>query len=139
MALNDNQKKFIELSVTGMKPTEMAKEIGVSRQMIYKYMNNEEIKSEVDRRIAEIKLQANKNLGTKINRYIDELEHIAFTSESEKIKSDALQYLIDRVLGKSTTKIESNASDKEVGSPVDLDGEMKDLDNVVDFEKVKAK
>lgn len=139
MALNDNQKKFIELSVTGMKPTEMAKEIGVSRQMIYKYMNNEEIKSEVDRRIAEIKLQANKNLGTKINRYIDELEHIAFTSESEKIKSDALQYLIDRVLGKSTTKIESNASDKEVSGPVDLDNELQDLDNVVDFEKVKAK
>ena len=87
----------------------------------------------------QIKNQANEKLNSKVNTYLDELERIAFSADSEKVKADILQYLVDRTLGKTTTKIESNANDKESNSVVDLDNELQDLDNVVDFGKVKAK
>lgn len=139
LALNDNQNNFIELYLQGLNPTEISKQMHISRTMIYKYLKNDEIKSELNRRLTQIKNQANEKLNSKVNTYLDELEHIAFNAESEKVKADILQYLVDRTLGKTTTKIESNANDKESNSVVDLDNELQGLDNVVDFEKVKAK
>ena len=70
---------------------------------------------------------------------LDQVYKIATTSKSEKNKLDACTYLLDQALGRATSKV-ADVTDKETdNAKVDLDSEMKDLDNVVDFGKVKAK
>ena len=44
LALNDNQNNFIELYLQGLNPTEISKQMHISRTMIYKYLKNDEIK-----------------------------------------------------------------------------------------------
>lgn len=136
MALTDNQKKFIDLYFTGDNMTNIAKRIGVSRQSCYKYLDNDEVKSEMDRRLTEIKSQADKKLKGKLDVYISKLEEIAFNGKSEKTRADALEYLVDRVLGKTTTKVEDISNDDEK-KKVDLDNELKELDNIVDLSEIK--
>lgn len=133
MALTDNQKKFIDLYFTGDNMTNIAKRIGVSRQSCYKYLDNDEVKAEMDRRLTEIKSQADKKLKGKLDVYISKLEEIAFNGKSEKTRADTLQYLVDRVLGKTTTKVEDVSKDNN-GTKVDLDNQLKELDNIVQIE-----
>lgn len=136
MAITDKQREFIDIYITGEKLTVIAKKIGVTRQSCYNWLNNEEVKTEIDRCLAEIKTQAGKKMGSKLDTYIDELEHIAFKGKSEKVRSDALQYLVDRVLGKSTTKV-ADVSSEDKDEKVDIEKELEEMENVVKLEDIK--
>lgn len=137
MAITDKQREFVDIYITGEKLTVIAKKIGVTRQSCYNWLNNDEVKSEIDRCLAEIKTQAGKKMSSKLDSYIDELERIAFKGKSEKVRASSLQYLVDRVLGKSTTKAEGVSNDDEDSSKVDIDKELKEIDNIIDIRKVK--
>ena len=90
----------------GYKPTEIARELEISRSTFYDWMKKGEFTSEVDRFIQEIRTSAEKNMTAKIEDYVQALEEIAFTGRSEKNRTEALTYLLDRVLGKATTKVQ---------------------------------
>lgn len=98
--LTDQQNEAIKLYVEGETKTDIAKQVGVSRTTMYNWMSKEEFKSAINNGISEIKSEADVKITAKIPLYIDELSKLALTSKNEKIKSDACQYLIDRVLGK---------------------------------------
>ncbi|MGL5440810.1 MAG: helix-turn-helix domain-containing protein [Filifactoraceae bacterium] len=126
--LTENQIKFIELYIEGHKISDIAEKIGVSRQACYQYLDNEKIKTEVDTRLAEIKKQADTRIKHKLDIYISELEKIALTSDSEKIKSDNLQYLIDRVLGRATSKVADVTGKEEDNNIIDINDMLDQLD-----------
>lgn len=111
--LNEKQIRAAKEYAEGQKPTDIAKNVGVSRTTFYKWLENGEFTSEVDRYLQEIKTSAEKNMVGKVENYIRALEDIAFTGKSEKNRADALTYLLDRVLGRATTKVQdiTEASD----------------------------
>lgn len=104
--LNEKQVQAAKLYAEGTKPTDIARKLGISRQAFYGWKKNKEFTSEVDRFIQEVKTSAEQSLTSKVDTYIAALEDIALTGRSEKNRTDALTYLLDRVLGKSTTKIQ---------------------------------
>lgn len=104
--LNEKQIRAAKEYAEGQKPTDIAKNVGVSRTTFYKWLENGEFTSEVDRYLQEIKTSAEKNMVGKVENYIRALEDIAFTGKSEKNRADALTYLLDRVLGRATTKVQ---------------------------------
>lgn len=121
--LNEKQVEVLQLHVEGENITNISKITGVTRQSIYNWMKDEEFKEELDKALDKAKSDANYKVTTKLPNYIDELSRLALTAKSEKIRSDTLMYLVDRVLGKSTTKIENigdnnlkkdNKSDREL-------------------------
>ena len=126
MALNDNQQKAAELYVQGTTITDIAKIVGVSRPTIYDWLKIKDMKATIDELTTEIKNQAEKKISSKLDNYLSELEKIALTSKSEKIKVDSLTYLIDRVMGKSTTKIEdvTDSIDKDLITSDELVDEL---------------
>lgn len=112
MGLNERQQKVIELYAEGTSVTNIAKLCGVSRTTIYSDLDNDEVKAGVDRCLAEIKSQVEKQVVNKLDSYISELDRLALTSKSEKTRLDALQYLMDRGLGKPSSKSDINIEDK---------------------------
>ena len=111
--LNELQIKAAIEYAKGAKITEIAKKMGVTRQTVYNWLDNKEFTNEVDRYTQQIKTSAERNLSNKVDAYIDALEDIAFNGRSEKTRTEALTYLLDRVLGKSTTKIQDVTEVKE--------------------------
>lgn len=128
--LDDRKEKVIGLLIEGEQITNIAKIVGVSRQAIYNWLNDSEFKNELDTRLQEIKTQGNNMIVNKLSSCIDELLKIALTGRSEKVRSDTSQYLVDRVLGKATTKIEQTTEQKGVNVSND------DILNA--FDKVKG-
>ena len=118
--LNDNQLRAAHLMAEGFNISEIARELNLTRKTIYGYKEKEEFVAEVDRLVQQNKTEANKKLTSNLGRYITELEKLAFNSENEKIKSQVLMYLIDRVLGKCTTKADINI-DKEQDEEINWD------------------
>lgn len=98
--LTDQQNEAIKLYIEGETKTDIAKQVGVSRTTMYNWMSNEEFKTAINNGLSNIKTEADFKITTKIPLYIEELSKLALTSKNEKIKSDACQYLVDRVLGK---------------------------------------
>lgn len=112
MALNDTQKEFVEWYCKGETITNISKIIGITRQSIYEWLKKDEIKTEIDKCITEMKTQAEQKLVNDVDKYINEIKRLALTSKSEKVRTENLQYILDRLYGKSTTKV-ADVTDKE--------------------------
>lgn len=128
LVLSDNQFKALELYIGGNTPTDIAKMCGISRTTFYDWLKKDEFKSELDRQQQENKSRATQRISSKVDTYITELERIALTSKSDKTRTDALTYLIDHVVGKSTTKFE-NINQAEEGKQQGKSLNWNDLEN----------
>lgn len=141
MALDERKMKAIENIVLGENYSNVAKLSGVSRQALYNWLDDDEFKAELDRRIQEIRKQGEQRIASKITTYISELEKIALTGKSEKNRSDALQYLINRDLGAPTSKISNITNDGDNDnnkmSPETLNNELEEFKNYIDLEDYK--
>jgi DNA-binding CsgD family transcriptional regulator len=135
MGLNDRQLKVIELYASGTTVTDIAKITGVSRQTIYTDLDNKEVKAGIDRCITELKSQAEKKIIQDVDLYIAELKKLALTSKSEKIRSENLQYLLNRTCGTPTNKVADVTKEEDKEDKFDLDGEI--LNNVIELNKAQ--
>jgi uncharacterized protein YjcR len=134
--LTQQQKECIEyLSIGTMKIQEIADKIGCTSRVIYKWKNNQEFKAELDKCSHEFQSgiidEANSLLVNKLGQAVKNIIDIANDKDaSEKVRLDANQYLINRILGNTTTKIETNAVvDKDTISTDVLDKELNEFEN----------
>jgi hypothetical protein len=141
MALDERKLKAIENIINGETMTNVAKLSKVSRQALYDWIGDDEFKAELDRQVQEIKSQGQQRITSKLNTYINELEKIALTSNSPKLKADTLEYLIDRVLGRTTSRVADVTDDDNTKDKLDPDvlnnelDEFKGLINIADIKK----
>ena len=130
--INERKEKVITLLIQGEKYVDIAKLVGINRLTIYNWLENEEFKAELNKRKQEISTQGNNIILTDISLYVGELKRIGLTARSERERSLACMYLVDRVLGKSTNKIElTNDDNKDV---VQLDMLTEELQLIDDGE-----
>ena len=148
--LTQQQRECLEMLIVGTKTTtEIAKEIGVSRETVSKWKNrNEEFKCELDKRsrlfesglIDEAQSLLKRKLGVAVANIV-EIANDPKTKEETRLKAN--QYLVDRVLGNTTTKIEQAVDKKEDNKQdvADIDDMLAEIeaDNVIDLEEKKAK
>ncbi|KOO46404.1 phBC6A51 family helix-turn-helix protein [Priestia koreensis] len=111
--LNDKKIMAIQLLVDGeLNKTDIAKRCEISRQSLYDWLDNEEFKKELDRRIQQRKGLVEKIIDSKLEGAVDQLFRLADTTENARVKAQVLQYIIDRGLGKPTTKLDVAAEMK---------------------------
>lgn len=129
--LDENKEKAITYLLKGEAITDVAKLVGVNRGTIYNWLDDEEFKAELDRRRQEIVSKGNAILLAELNSSVERIKKIAVKSKSEKVKLDANTYLIDRVLGRTTTKVETNAPKENADKVNDdiLDQEFNEVDS----------
>ena len=67
--------------------------------------------------------------------YVEEMHKLAMTSKSDKVKQDALTYLMDRVLGRPTSKISNieGNSDNSGADIIDIDFVLKEIDDTAEM------
>ena len=126
---NWTTKECIEQLCIGTKTIQqIAKEIGCDRRTISRWKNNDEkFKAELDKRshafesglIDEAQSILKRKLGVAVANIV-EIANNPKTKEETRLKAN--QYLVDRVLGNTTTKIEQN-TDTSTGNnkSVDID------------------
>lgn len=107
--LNERQIRAIEMLVTGdYTKTEIAKEVNVSRPTLYSWIENSEFSAEVSKQLQNIKHQAAKDFTSKLPKAIQEYWKICNSSTDARTKEKALQYWIDRSLGRIANTVNVN-------------------------------
>lgn len=132
--LQEKQMIAIELLCQGKTKAETCREINLSRRTLYNWLNDQEFNAELERLENAKKKEAQTTINSHAIKYISELEKIAFTSKSDKIRSEVLMYLLDRSLGKPTTKTENVTVSKEEKTEKDV-VTWNDNDNVLELKK----
>lgn len=129
--IDERKELAMSLLIKGDSVIDIAKLVGVNRNTIYNWQEEEEFKAEMGKRKHDIILQGNNMIVNELNLYVSELKRIALCGKSEKVRSDTSQYLIDRVLGKTTTRLEVDAKTEEDSVTYDiLEQELNSIENV---------
>lgn len=119
MILDEVKIECINLLSEGINISEVARRIGKSRQAIYLWLADENFKAELDRTLQQIKTEGQQKIIAGLGKYISNIEYIANNSKSEKVKLDANAYLVDRVLGRPTSKVDMSNDNKETNEYID--------------------
>lgn len=131
MVLEEKHYKAIEYMLEGRKMSDIAKLLGVGRTTLYDWKNDEEFKAELERHRKDIRDTINKKITDRLDIYVEQLHIIATTSKSEKNKLQALQYLMNRVLGAPTSKVADVSKEEEnkEDAVVDINNILNEIDN----------
>lgn len=130
--VTDLQSKIIDLILEGHKMTDIAKETGVRRTQIYRWLDREEFKAELETRRAQLRKSARDKITGQVNVLADEMLKMALNSTDQRVKLQAIKYLMDRALGIPTaTKEDTNTPDKDNNKDTNtLKKELEDIKNL---------
>lgn len=105
--LSEQQKEAIELLVnTDMKYGQIADKVGCHRNTLLQWRNSDEFKNEMDLVVqTRCKFLEDKiKLGTE--NLFDKMLVLIDKADSEHVKADLMKYLMDRALGKASSKLD---------------------------------
>jgi len=125
--LTKDREKMITLYIEGNKITDIAKVVDVSRQTIYSWLNEEDVKAEMDGRRRDIANHGNQLILKDADTYISNIKALANDKSDKRVCLAANQYLLNRIYGNPTVAIE-NANDEDNNGSVDtfeLEAELK--------------
>jgi transposase-like protein len=111
--LDKRKVQLIQMRIQGKNKSEIAREIGVSRQTIYTWLQDSDVIQAIEDVKKDLVQAAEMRLIYKLDKYIDEMDTLAIKSADARTKNSALQYLIDRAMGKVAQKIEATEVNKD--------------------------
>jgi predicted DNA-binding protein YlxM (UPF0122 family) len=121
--------KMIQMILDGVPKTVIAQQIGVSRQAIYDWLKDPEVQRIIKEEQEDI-IEAGKNkMIRKLEKYVDKLDELAIKSGDARTQNSALQYLVDRIMGKAPTRIESTERKEDAISDDVLNQAIDDVDS----------
>ena len=114
----------------GISKGDIAKMVGVSERSLYRWLNDEEFKAELQKQAEVFEKQVIKESQTllrgQLSTSIKGIVEIANNNDNkEETRLKAYQYLVDRVLGNTTTKIEQEVNEKKSDAKVDIESTLK--------------
>ena len=114
----------------GISKGDIAKMVGVSERSLYRWLNDDEFKAELQKQAEVFEKQVIKESQTllrgQLSTSIKGIVEIANdNSNKEETRLKAYQYLVDRVLGNTTTKIEQEVNEKKDAAKVDIESTLK--------------
>jgi len=140
MLIDDKKQMAMGLLLEGKYiKTEIALKCDRSRQWLYdQVINNEICKGEMDKELTTIQICGVATFKSNLEKCIQNIIALANNSESDKINLDANDYLVNRVLGNTTTKLDiANVTEQKEVTASQLENEFskfKELKEIVDVE-----
>ncbi|MDI9215961.1 helix-turn-helix domain-containing protein [Clostridium tertium] len=128
--LDERHIDAIEYILGGtMLKSEIADRVGISTRTLSRWENDEEFKAELDTRRKALKKTAENKIINQTNNLVDKMFDLAYKSTDQRVKYNAIKYLLDRSLGVPTAaKEEYSSDDKEKNKDVnDLKAEMEEI------------
>lgn len=109
--LSKQQSDMIDMILEGHTMTEIAKVIGVHRSTLYVWKDLDFVRAELDERRRQLRKSASDKITGQVNFLADEMLKLAKESSDQRVKYNAIKYLLDRSLGIPTaTKEDVNTS-----------------------------
>ena len=136
--LSEVQYDAIKLLVDGQKVAKVAREVKVSRQTLYNWMSNEEFMQGIDKYKSELIKTANNKILSNVDKLTDNLIDLAENSTDQRVKLQAIKYLLDRSLGIPTVAKEENVID-DSNKVNDNNTLKKELDDIKKLKVVNFK
>lgn len=109
--ITEEQSTMIDYLIEGRNITDIAKLVGKSRNTIYKWLELDHVKEELEYRQSEIKKQARGKIASKVESCIDNLYDIATTCKDVRTKFQANKFIVEQFLG--TTGANQDNTKKE--------------------------
>lgn len=119
--LNERQLKAIELLIKGETVTNTAKKVGVSRNSLNTWRNDELFRDEMHKQVQALKSKVDERLLMNLEPLLDRLVDIALKSDSDKTSLDAIIYAINRVCGTPTSKVQETPDGTDKKPFIDID------------------
>lgn len=135
--VSEMQSNVIDLMLEGHKMTEIAKETGIYRSQLYRWLKNEEFKAELESRRAQLRKSANDKITGKVDYLADEMLKLAKESTDQRVKYNAIKYLLDRSLGVPTAAKEDNIDPGDSDKNKDSNQLKKELEDIKNLKVVK--
>lgn len=128
--LDERQIKAVESLSKGSTITDAAIDSGVSRNTIYEWKKSEEFVAELSRCQQEFIYEAQGRLKSAAKEAADEIIKLLKKGKYEKTRLAAAQDILDRNLGKATSRVEldDGRRDKDKVDKDLLDEEIKEFD-----------
>lgn len=136
-SINEIQSNVIDLILEGHKMTEIAKETGIYRSQLYRWLNNSEFKAELETRRAQLRKSAKDKITGQVNFLADEMLKLAKESTDQRVKYNAIKYLLDSSLGVPTAAKEDSSSNDTSDKSKDTNTLKKELDDIKNLKVVK--
>ena len=137
MILAEKHLKCIDLIIEGKNITDIAKILKVSRAAIYNWLKDKEFNNELDKRKQEIKSKGMDKMLCELELHLNNISNLALNSASDAVRLNASSFYVEHVLGKATTKIETNTDSKEDEKDLNMDEILAQVDNIVDISSKK--
>ncbi|ARK21361.1 helix-turn-helix domain-containing protein [Sporosarcina ureae] len=133
--LDERRLMLIDELVKGERTrADIAEHIGISRQALYNWIKEPDVVAELDERLQSIKSFAEKNLQTKVDSAISNLLVLSNDNSNKRVQAQVNMYIVDRALGKPTSKIDLEAGLKQA-TPTTVDVLQSEFEEFDEFEK----
>ncbi|EGT3599255.1 IS630 transposase-related protein [Clostridium perfringens] len=137
MILAEKHLKAIDLIIEGKNLTDISKILKVSRTSIYNWLKDKEFNNELNKRKQEIKSKGMDKMLCELELHLNNISDLALNSSSDAVRLNASSFYVEHVLGKATTKIETNSESKEDEKEINMDEILAQVDNIVDISSKK--
>lgn len=131
MGLDEKQINAIEYLLTGtMLKSDIAKKVGISTRTLSRWENNMEFKAELDKRRDLLKKTAENRIVVQTGNLVDEMLDLAYKSTDQRVKYNAIKYLLDRSLGTPTANKDDNSNNDSKDKNKDINILKNELDDI---------
>lgn len=130
--ISELQSQIIDLILEGHRMTEIAKETGVRRTQIYRWLDREAFKAELESRRAQLRKAASDKITGKVDHLVSNMLDMANNSTDNRVRFNANKYLLDRALGipvAAKEVVTTDGSDKG-NNTNDLKKELEEIKNL---------
>lgn len=133
MVLTDKHYKSIDLLLAGESQSSTAKKVGVSRQAVSRWLQDEDFLLEMEKMREDIRNDTVNSLTSAGKTAVNKLIYLMNESESQQIQYNAAVKILEYTAGKPTTRIEQSIETKE--NSID---NIKDIDSMLNVIPIKT-
>lgn len=131
--LSEKKLKAIEMLLNNETKTHIGEVVGVDRRTINNWCKDKAFIAEMDRQRDQMKKRVEDRITMQLDSLTQRLFEIALSKDNDANSIKATFYLLDRVLGKATTKVEQTINDNT------NDNNVEDINDLISKAKSNLK
>ncbi|MBN1040601.1 helix-turn-helix domain-containing protein [Clostridium botulinum] len=125
--LSDEQSNMIDYLIEGKSISDISRILNKSRSTIYKWIELDQVQTEIEIRKTGIKKQARSKIASKVGGCLENIIEIANTSKDVKTKLAANKYICDQFLGSPTSKQEEEQKAEDRTITIDIEDMLEEI------------
>ncbi len=116
----ENIEKFVTMLILGCSRLDIQKEIGFAKATYYDWLGDADIIAELDSRRAEIKDEGMAFIKGRYKKYLENIDKICNDYTDKRTCLAANQFMIEKMDGKNTSRLEVTDNKEDTDDPVDV-------------------